>query len=481
MVDSEEIQVPSLIAQLPETLFMFQRKRYLCDVMIITANGFIPAHRVVLVGVSQYFYEADTMRTYASSKDPNFHLNYDIEDVRKVVNLLYTGKLMINKFNVDRIAAICAELRLNEALEKCLVFMAGLGIANNEKIANLPERRTGSVHNLDDAEATNNGKRGAYDIFNTEDDNGGSVKKSVSKRKRSTSVNEIDEHGKSEKKSKRAVTKKAKKSQTNRKKSLTNEESAVPKIVKKSPANYKSTEPKYRTKSPTSDEFTELKNGNEGLKIEEVSMTEIREGSMESVITIQPMTNSNISVEESVNQGEFTESQIDPSYLQDQTSDSFMPETSGEFTKEATPTEKDVETNELQPCMFLDLNELKVYQSKPQNTEKMTITKEFDPDGAITESYGQDQEFLGNTQVEKRVNCRTCKMVFKDAQSLTEHRREIHPSNFKKQKFVCDICNAKPNNHVTLVEHKFRKHGITYDKSKYPIYKCDAQVHVLAI
>lgn len=131
MVDNEEIRVSSLSSRLPETLFQFQQKRYLCDVMIVTANGFIPAHRVVLVAGSQFFYEADTTRNSVDPTDPNFHLNYDIEDVRKVVNLLYTGKMTISKFNVERIAAICAELRITEALEKCLVFMTEVGVSNH--------------------------------------------------------------------------------------------------------------------------------------------------------------------------------------------------------------------------------------------------------------------------------------------------------------------------------------------------------------
>lgn len=451
-MESEEIHIPSLISKLPETFFMFQRKRYLCDVMIITANGFIPAHRVVLVAGSQYFYEADTMRTYTNSKDPNFHLNYDIEDVRKVVNMLYTGKLMINKCNADRIAAICAELRLNEALEKCLVFMAEIGIANHESLVNLSERRTEFVHKINDTESTNNNKHGAYDIFNTEDDTSNALV--LKKRKQSASVDESK--GKSRKKTKRTVTKKGKKSQISN-------ESDVSCIEKKSQISDESDVSYIEKKSQK----------NEGC-----SVSDIREQSTESVITIQPITNPDLSLEENVNQGDFTENKIDQSPEQDQTPNSFVSETCGEFTKEATPTEKEDETSEMQSCMFMDLSELKVYESKPQQAEKVTITKQFDPDGTITEAYQQDQEFLGTSQVEKRVNCRTCKMVFKDAQSLTEHRREIHPSNFKKQRFVCDICNAKPNNHVTLVEHKFKKHGITYDKSKYPIYRCDEQVYI---
>lgn len=62
--------------------------------------------------------------------DFNFYLNYDIEDVRKVVNLLYIGKMIISKFNVERIVVICVELRITEALEKCLVFMIEVGVLN---------------------------------------------------------------------------------------------------------------------------------------------------------------------------------------------------------------------------------------------------------------------------------------------------------------------------------------------------------------
>lgn len=415
MVDKEEICVPSLSSRLPETLFQFQQKRYLCDVMIVTANGFIPAHRLVLVAGSQFFYEADTTRNSVDPTDPNFHLNYDIEDVRKVVNLLYTGKMIISKFNVERIAAICAELRITEALEKCLVFMTEVGVSNHVMMSfvDLPEKSgqdTCATDFLNDSSSEN---QSASNTLSKEIEKKGTSFDSKFKRKLS-SEEEVNGAEKSQKRPKRAYNKKGTK--------------------------------------------------NKEIKTSNVGDTE--KHSAESVITIQPFLSDNESNQTRDSIGNVTT----PSEDSNPISDSSRPELSS--AKEMTYLKEEPSANS-ESCMFLDFNNLQVYQKKVPAGK---LTKQFDPDGAITEAMEKDQEFLDSGQVEKRLNCRKCKMVFKDVEALTEHRREIHPSNFKKQRFVCDICNAKPNNRPTLVEHKFKKHGIPYDKAQYPIYKCQEGV-----
>lgn len=115
----------------------------------------------------------------------------------------------------------------------------------------------------------------------------------------------------------------------------------------------------------------------------------------------------------------------------------------------------------LEFCMFLDFNNFQVYQKKVFVAK---LIKQFDLDGVIIEVMEKDQEFFDSGQVEKRLNCRKCKMVFKDVEVLIEYRREIYFFNFKKQRFVCDICNVKFNNRFTFVEYKFKKYGILYDK-----------------
>ncbi|XP_062610033.1 GDNF-inducible zinc finger protein 1-like [Saccostrea cucullata] len=429
MVESEDILIPYLTSRLSETLFLFQQKRYLCDVMIITANGFIPAHRVVLVAASKYFYEAETTRHTFDSSDPNFHLNYDIEDVRKVVNMLYTGKMTVTKFNVDRVAAICAELKLNDALEKCIVFMAEVGVANHVMLGlvDVPERNKDvadkSDSNVINADIANHEGQGV-NILNCETDSGKPLKEKSLKRKYSITESENNDQKRAHKKPKLPAVKKAK---TN-----------------------KMTTPSHNVSDKESHATS----------------------SSESMITIEP--HPVMASEENISSQESLEVRRGQSPEQDETAENSLPESNTELTKvEKFSTDTDDTATTSQLCMFMDLNELKVYHSKPAHAEK--ITKQFDPDGSITEAVERDQEFLTVGQVEKRVNCRKCKMVFKDVESLAEHRREIHPSNCKKERFVCDICNAKPNNHVTLVEHKFKKHGIAYDKTKYPIYKCEEQ------
>lgn len=417
MVDNEEIRVSSLSSRLPETLFQFQQKRYLCDVMIVTANGFIPAHRVVLVAGSQFFYEADTTRNSVDPTDPNFHLNYDIEDVRKVVNLLYTGKMTISKFNVERIAAICAELRITEALEKCLVFMTEVGVSNHVMMSfvDLPEKSgqdTCATNFLNDSSCEN---QAVSNTSSQEIEKNGTPVDSKFKRKLS-SEEEVNDAEKSQKRPKRAYNKKG-------------------------------------TKSKNKE--TETSN-----------VDDTKNHSVESVITIQPFLSDNESNQTRDSIGNVTNQSEDSNPI----SDSFRPDLSS--VKEMTCPKEELSANS-ESCMFLDFNNLQVYQKKVPAAK---LTKQFDPDGAITEAMEKDQEFLDSGQVEKRLNCRKCKMVFKDVEALTEHRREIHPSNFKKQRFVCDICNAKPNNRPTLVEHKFKKHGIPYDKAQYPIYKCQEGV-----
>ncbi|XP_061196254.1 GDNF-inducible zinc finger protein 1-like [Saccostrea echinata] len=426
MVESEHIILPYLTSKLSETLFLFQQKRYLCDVMIITANGFIPAHRVVLVAASKYFYDAETTRHSFDSMDPNFHLNYDIEDVRKVVSLLYTGKMTVSKFNVDRVAAICAELKLNEALEKCLVFMTEVGVANHVMLGliDVPAKDKEAENKVDsniiDTDITNHEGQGVK-VLSCEIDRGRFSDETSLKRKYSATESESNDQERTQKKPKSPAVKKAK---TN-------------KMV-----------------APTR------------------NVCDKESHPTESIITIEP--HSVEASEENISSQESVEVRFNSSPEQDEIAENSLPESSTELKREEkTSTDVDDAATSSQLCMFMDLNELKVYHSKPIYGEK--ITKQFDPDGSITEAIERDQEFLSVGQVEKRVNCRKCKMVFKDVESLAEHRREIHPSNYKKERFVCDICNAKPNNHVTLVEHKFKKHGVAYDKTKYPIYKCEEQ------
>lgn len=412
MLDSEEITVPGLSSRLQEMLFLFQQKRYLCDVMIVAANGYIPAHRVVLVAGSQYFHDVEAARNNLNPTEVNFHLSYDIEDVRKILNLLYTGKMTVTKFNVDRLAAICNELKITEAAEKCLMFMVKVGLSNNVAAGSgdLTESTAGNQELTNDGANSNDFGETVNTSYTEVNIGENTVEHSTLKRKIS-SVDESSEKEKGRKKPKRAYNRKEKKTKTSQ--------------TKISDDQCKEHDPR------------------------------------ESVITIQPFSPS----KDNKNTGDSISDQQHERIIISENSQSDP-----NSAREETSIKEEASTD-AGSCMYLDFNELHVYQSQAP-LEK--ITKQFDPDGAITEALEKDQEFLG--QVEKRLYCRTCKVTFKDVDSFTQHRREKHPSNFKKQRFVCDICNAKPNNHVTLVEHKFKKHGIAYDPSKYPKYKCPEEV-----
>ncbi|KAK3085702.1 hypothetical protein FSP39_007519 [Pinctada imbricata] len=124
-MEEDVLEIPEFPRKFTEVLYGYQQEHHLCDCLIITNNGFIPAHRLVLVMTSPYLHQIESRRKVngCKSRDRNFVISYQNDDVLAIVRLLYTGKLFISKNNSLRLAEICRFLQLREALTACEKYM----------------------------------------------------------------------------------------------------------------------------------------------------------------------------------------------------------------------------------------------------------------------------------------------------------------------------------------------------------------------
>ncbi|KAK3086890.1 hypothetical protein FSP39_025016 [Pinctada imbricata] len=114
------LEIPDLPRYLTDILYQYQQGNHLCDCQIITNNGTIPAHSLVLLITCPFF---NGTRNFISSQGMNFTVPFNIEDVGTVVRLLYTGKLTVSKNNIEQIVDICHYLQLKEALSLCQKYI----------------------------------------------------------------------------------------------------------------------------------------------------------------------------------------------------------------------------------------------------------------------------------------------------------------------------------------------------------------------
>ncbi|CAG2249420.1 KLHL7 [Mytilus edulis] len=126
------LSVPSMMCGVSETLYQFQQERYLCDVLIFTSDGYIPAHRVVLVAASKHFREIESSRNIHTTPEANFYLTKEkSEDMQKIVQLIYTGELNISGDNMTRIHNLCLTLALDDAVKECESFIKLIETSDN--------------------------------------------------------------------------------------------------------------------------------------------------------------------------------------------------------------------------------------------------------------------------------------------------------------------------------------------------------------
>ncbi|KAK3086655.1 hypothetical protein FSP39_021453 [Pinctada imbricata] len=150
-MEEDIVEIPEFPRKFTEVLYSYQQERHLCDCLIITNNGCIPAHRLVLVMTSPYFNYVESKRNISECQqgdNNNFTVAFQNADVLTIVRLLYTGKLFVSKNNILRLAEICSFLQLKEALTICLKYMKDNchGNLNWKSLQMDNSMNTGSIH-----------------------------------------------------------------------------------------------------------------------------------------------------------------------------------------------------------------------------------------------------------------------------------------------------------------------------------------------
>ncbi|KAK3085315.1 hypothetical protein FSP39_001372 [Pinctada imbricata] len=120
MNEVQTLELPDLPRYLTDILYQYQQGNDLCDCHIVTNNGTIPAHSLVLLITCPFF---NGTRTFDCTRGMTFTVPFNMDDVETVVRLLYTGKLTVSKENIEQIVDICHYLQLKEALSLCRKYI----------------------------------------------------------------------------------------------------------------------------------------------------------------------------------------------------------------------------------------------------------------------------------------------------------------------------------------------------------------------
>nr|CAB3260019.1 kelch-like protein 5 [Phallusia mammillata] len=95
----------------------------LCDVAIIVGNKRLPAHRLVLSSVSEYFRAMFNSNVLEANQDEITLTDIDEEAFADLLKYMYTGKLEICEDNVERMVATANMLRLEDVVDAGCSFL----------------------------------------------------------------------------------------------------------------------------------------------------------------------------------------------------------------------------------------------------------------------------------------------------------------------------------------------------------------------
>ncbi|KAK3085853.1 hypothetical protein FSP39_009650, partial [Pinctada imbricata] len=439
--DIHALEILGHSSKFTDTLFLYQQQQYLCDCVIIANNGYVPAHRLVLVAGSPFFQQLDSSRNYKSPFDANFTLESDLEDVKTVMRLLYTGKLLVNEENIHRLLKICQLLQLKEAASLCEGYIQ----ANYKKTS--AGRQCNSVNVVEHSLSI------GYDV-----DGQGA-------RSRSTEHSNLSHSDKSHSNKPHSDMSHSVKTNIDLDRIVMFEDGKKDKITIGKLENVPSIQSTNSLTSPES--FTNDSDYSYVLFPDEDQTDESQNMNFMTPAADEDSRISSSSSATIEDTAEDTTSSKEEDIIGDSMKEEALSLEEGLF--------KRLKVEEEEPSAKMGrVAQLKTSKKrKREESEENNAGAEREPHPGIPYDIAKFNKELTERKGRK-MSCRACKLYFLHIQDLVHHRRNVHPENNteKRDKYTCDICFQKPNSILRVIEHKFKKHGIPYDTKKYPTIKC---------
>ncbi|XP_056142063.1 kelch-like protein 4 isoform X2 [Lampris incognitus] len=101
----------------------YLQHKQLCDVLLIAGDHKIPAHRLVLSAVSDYFAAMFTNDVREAKQEEIKMEGVDPEALRSLVNFAYTGVLELKEETIESLLAAACLLQLSQVIQVCCNFL----------------------------------------------------------------------------------------------------------------------------------------------------------------------------------------------------------------------------------------------------------------------------------------------------------------------------------------------------------------------
>ncbi|XP_071482630.1 kelch-like protein 5 [Diadema antillarum] len=101
----------------------YLHRRQLTDVVLIVGDVRIPAHRLVLSSVSDYFAAMFTNNLRESHETEIQLWGMDPAALKACIQYIYTGEVVLKETNVEKLLATASILQLSEVVEACCGFL----------------------------------------------------------------------------------------------------------------------------------------------------------------------------------------------------------------------------------------------------------------------------------------------------------------------------------------------------------------------
>uniref|UniRef100_A0A1A8Q2K0 Kelch-like 5 n=1 Tax=Nothobranchius rachovii TaxID=451742 RepID=A0A1A8Q2K0_9TELE len=101
----------------------YLRTRQLCDVILVAGDRRIPAHRLVLSSVSDYFAAMFTSDVLEAKQDEVKMEGVDPEALWVLVQYAYTGRLELKEDNIESLLSASCLLQLSSVVQACCSFL----------------------------------------------------------------------------------------------------------------------------------------------------------------------------------------------------------------------------------------------------------------------------------------------------------------------------------------------------------------------
>ncbi|KAF7244822.1 Kelch-like protein 4 [Varanus komodoensis] len=101
----------------------YLQQKQLCDVLLIAGDHKIPAHRLVLCAVSDYFAAMFTSDVREAKQEEIKMEGVDPDALRDLVHYAYTGVLELKEETIESLLAAACLLQLSQVIEVCCNFL----------------------------------------------------------------------------------------------------------------------------------------------------------------------------------------------------------------------------------------------------------------------------------------------------------------------------------------------------------------------